>query len=66
MKIPTHANLAIRASSSSSKLAVFCCPFFVNESKKRAGLRKRLLEIDFQLITSLTRMGSFSEYFFCC
>ena len=24
-----------------AKLAPFCCPFFVNESKKRAGLRKR-------------------------
>ena len=24
-----------------AKLALFCCPFFVNESKKRAGLRKR-------------------------
>ena len=47
-----------------TKLALFCCPFFVNESKKRAGLRKRYFtRINFQLFTSLTHMGSISEYF---
>ena len=50
-----------------AKLSLFCCPFFVYESKKRAGLRSGILrEIDFQLFSFLSCMGSIPEYFPRC